>query len=123
MMVLDTSALIELVHDTEKGRKVGGLLEGELAATTAITVNEMMAGAKESEKEILLDLFQSLEILSLDGPSAYKSAEIEQALKKKGRPIGKMDLLISGICIQHTIPLITADRDFKHIPELEKIMI
>ena len=123
MIVLDSSAAIELLRGTSLGEKIREKLETEAAATTTITVHELMANARETEKEKLLEFLGAFEILPYAQEAAFKSAEIEQQLKKKGKTIGKLDIFMAAICIVHSLPLLTLDKDFAQVPELKRIQV
>ncbi|MFQ6118726.1 MAG: type II toxin-antitoxin system VapC family toxin [Methanosarcinales archaeon] len=42
-------------------------------------------------------------------------------LRDVGRPIGAIDIVVASICINRNLELITKDRDFKFIKEVEPI--
>lgn len=123
MIVVDTSAIIELINGSEKGEKIKELLEKEPAAISSITVNEILIGCKKKERSILYNFFKSLHILPFDSEAAFRSVEIEEYLNKKGKTIGKLDIFIAATCLINSLPILTLDKDFKNIDDLNVILI
>lgn len=121
MIVLDTSAIIELNLGTEKGKKIARFIEKEATAISAISVNEFLIGAKN--KKLLDEFVKTTHILPFDAEAAYKSVEIEEKLKGKGKMINKLDILIAATVLVHGLQLITADKDFMNIEELKVITV
>lgn len=121
MVILDTSALIEILAGTERGLKLKEILGKGKLATTPITVNEALVSIRPKDGKIFRDFLETLEIIPFDKGSAFKSVEIEDALMKKGDVIGKLDIFIAAICIQKNIPLATFDSDFKRVDGLTLI--
>lgn len=123
MVVLDSSAAIHILGGTSTGSKIKEVMSGMFPQTTAMTVNEVMIGVREKEKNLVQDFFQGLEVLPFDEKAAYKSVEIEKSLKLKGKSIGKLDTFIAAVCISRNLELITTDADFKKVDELKTIVI
>ncbi len=123
MIALDSSAIIELLRGTEKGKKIRQFIENEAVATTTITLNEVLIGVPARHKTMIVDFLKTFQILPLDEESGYKSVTIEEHLTAKGKPIGKLDIFIAAICLTHDIRLITTDKDFKNIDGLDAIIV
>lgn len=123
MILLDTSALIELADKTEKGVKVAELCKNNQATISTFTINEVLITANEEEKLAFEKIFEKSIIISFNKESAYKSIEIERELRKEGKLIGKIDIFIASIAICQNISLITLDNDFKKIKGLKAIII
>lgn len=45
--------------------------------------------------------------------------EISRKLRKIGKPVGTMDILIASMCINRDLELLTKDSDFENIKEVE----
>jgi len=121
MIVLDSSAAIELLAGTEKGEKIRQVLENEVAASTPFTIYEVLPGAKN--QAIANEFIKTLHILPFDSDAAFKSIEIESGLRKRGTPVGKIDVFIASICIVHDIPVLTTDKDFQRIHDLKVVCV
>ncbi len=123
MIILDTSAIIELFNGTQKGLKVKEILENEAAGISAITINELLVGANKKEKEIIHGFLSSLHILSFNSEAAYKSVELEEDLISKGKIIGKLDIFIASIGLVSDLKILTADKDFNNVDGLNVILV
>ena len=123
MILLDTSAVIELLEGGEFGKKVQGYIEDDVAGVSTITINEFLVGAGEKQKQTFQEFLKSSEILSFDELASYKSVGIEKSLSRKGEMIGKLDIFIAAICLVQDVPLITTDKDFKNVDGLKVFII
>ena len=119
MHILDTSAVLELVLGTEKGEKLKQHIGGSPMGVTSLTIHELLVGLRETEMELLSHFFHEVAVLPFDKEAAQKSARIEKQLRKEGRMINKMDILIAGICLFHNHELLTCDLDFSRVKELQ----
>lgn len=120
-MILDTSVLIEVLGNNaaleEKLEKMDG---GERMATTTVTKYELLKGPKEGG---VLALLNTIEIYDYDSRAAERSAKIFKELKRKGRMVNELDILIASIAIAHDELLVTRDNDFKRIEHLKVLVL
>lgn len=121
MIILDSSAIIQILNGTRIGKEIKDryMHREFISATTSISINEVLIGIKENKKEDVKKFFKELEILDFGSEAAYKSVEIEEELRKKGKLINKLDIYIASICLIHNIPIITLDKDFNNIEGLK----
>ena len=119
MHLLDSSALIEILKNTAKGKKIIDFIGSELALTSSFSIHELLLGANETDKENIFNFLERIDIFNYDEKAAIRSAEIEIKLSKKGTKINKTDLFIAGICLSNNTGIITLDKDFKKINELK----
>lgn len=118
MYVLDSSAIIELLADTEKAKKIENILGKSPVATTTISYVEVISGIKGKGIVGTLEFFNSVLVLDFDIAAANESIWIEKELKRNGQLIGRSDLFIAGICKQTKFPLVTCDADFKRVKSI-----
>lgn len=123
MVILDTSALIELVEESEKGKLIAARIEKERAAITAVTMNEVLVTADTKEEQTFEKVFERSILLPFDIRSARKSIEIERALRKKGELIGNLDIFIAAMSMARGELLITCDNDFKKVEGLKVVLV
>ena len=123
MIALDSSAIIDILAGTKKGEQIKKKVSEEALAVTSISVNEVLIGAKERERNKIHEFFENLDILSFDAASAFKSVGIEESLSKRGTKIGKMDIFIASICLVNNLPILTSDNHFKFVNELKVISV
>jgi predicted nucleic acid-binding protein len=118
LKLLDTSVIIGLLRG---GKVIEELVanEEETLCTCFPVQCELYRGTKlarkteEGEKEVQ-SLLDELEHLEANKQSAKKVAE----LREKYPEIKVFDLMIAGICIANNTEIITKDKDFEKIEEL-----
>jgi tRNA(fMet)-specific endonuclease VapC len=94
-------------------------------AISSITLAELEYGVKASaapkKNSIALMKFLSIvEILPFDNGAAEKYGNICAFLRKKGTPIGTMDMLISAHAKSEGLTVVTHNtREFERVPELK----
>ena len=123
MKVADTSVLIDLLRGEKEIEKK--ILTGEEELYTCFPIKcelyrgtELARKTKEGKKEVTR-LLEELHTLEADTESAEKVGE----LKNKYPDTNSFDLMIAGICISHNAKLLTRDRDFQKITELESTIV
>ena len=122
MIVLDTSALIDLFRGGDEIRKV----MGSDVASTAINYHEIYVGIKhhkaKAEERFFRRFFSDIKILDLDRASAERSSEIMSRLLALGISVNAFDVLIAGIAVANGAEtLITRDRDFESIAKVTEL--
>ncbi len=123
MYLLDTSSILEILYNTEKGKNITELIGTKLTKTTSITIHEVAVGEPINSLNYILDYFDKIDILSFDKDAAMRSFAIERELRKEGKLINKIDIFIAGICEQHNLILITLDKDFNKVKSIKSIII
>ncbi len=123
MIVLDTSAIIELLKETVKGEKVFKLIGGEDSAITSFSVYELLKNVKESELPKLETFFTKIPVLGFDLAAGFESAHLEKSLSSGGKIIEKVDIFIASICLANNAKLITLDRHFERIGGLNVVIV
>ncbi|MBI5797791.1 PIN domain-containing protein [Candidatus Woesearchaeota archaeon] len=126
MACLDTSFIIDLFHGNLKAKEISQELserEMQLSITTP-TIMELWSGAclsvrSKQEKEKILQLLQSLEVLDLTREAAFEAGEIEAQLLKQGKTIDPEDCMIAGIVKANNETIVTGDRHFTFIEGLK----
>ncbi len=76
MPVLDSSAVIEILYGTPRGRAVLDLIGEKAVAETAFTVYEVFEGLREREREKANEFFGSMEVLSFDAEVVLEREKI-----------------------------------------------
>ena len=124
MKILDTTFLIDMI----RGRKetIPIINSMQHLFTTQINMYEVIRGfflknVASSDIYKIVELFESIKLLTLDDNSIIKSAEISSNLTKKGEYIPHNDCLIAGIAITNGITtIVTKDSEhFKRIKGIE----
>ena len=122
MIVLDTSALIDLFRGGEEIRKVVG---GDVT-TTAVNYHEIFVGIRhhkaKAEERFFRRFFSDIKILDFDLDAAQRSSEIMARLLALGISVNSFDVLIAGIAVANGAEsLITRDRDFESIAKVTEL--
>ena len=121
MFVLDSSAVIDVIHGNERGARVMEIVGDEKFYITSISVHEIMLAEKDSEKAA--DFADKSYVFDFGKESAKISANIEKELKKSGKMINKGDIFIAAICIETNSTLVTCDGDFRKVAGLKHKII
>ena len=128
-LVLDTSILIDIERKKEKTLKK---LESFTkiypvpAKITFINHFEFLLGIKEKEpknREKSISFLNNFIILNSSRITATILSDLKYMYDKKGINFSLTDLLIASLVIENNMILLTKDKDFEKIEELEKIII
>ena len=91
----------------------------------SISIGELLsgfkAGLKENKNREELEEFLDsprVQLHIIDEDTAEFYAEIQNGLRKKGKPIPTNDIWIASIALQHGLKLYTNDQHFKYVPGL-----
>lgn len=115
MILIDTSAWIEFLRDTESAvcNRVEVLLEGEIAICDAVRM-EVLAGARDERH--LQDLRRLLAQAALipTKPTDYDdAATLYRICRRQGETVRKLvDCLIGSVAIRADVPILHNDADF-----------
>lgn len=121
-LALDTNVAIALLNDT--GDTGEWLRNFDQLALPAIVVGELRFGAMNSHRtdenlERVNNFASAQEVLPVTSATATSYARIRLQLKRKGTPIPDNDLWIAATCIEHDLPLATADAHFESVEGLK----
>ena len=127
-LVLDTNVLIEIEHyNKDMIAKVKTLTEKypTQPATTFINIFECLEGFKripklDKEKMLFLEQFPAFHTTQR---TAHILADLKVKYDGKGLTIPLADMIIAGLVIERRAILITTDKGFERIEELEKIFV
>jgi predicted nucleic acid-binding protein len=122
VLLLDTSALIDLEHELAAG-KVGPVREflgrnrGEPLACATVSVGELASGAEEERVRFFL---RRLRKLPLSEAVAYRAGALDRRLAAAGRRLGENDSWIAATALVYSATLVYADGDFARVPGLKR---
>lgn len=123
MILLDSSAIIEFLEESEKGDRVRKFVENESGAVSTISINELLVTSEGKENEVIRKLLGEMHVFDFDERVSYRSVEIEKALREEGRLIGKLDIFIAAVCLVNKLFLVTLDRDFERVDGLKVLLV
>lgn len=118
MIAIDTSSLRRFLAG-ESGPDVdlvrAAIAEGRASLPPAVVCEALSDPALP---RALVDDLASLPVLDLHDGFWQRAGLLRARLIKKGHKANVADTLIAQSCIDHRIPLITHDRDFRHFSSL-----
>lgn len=123
MYLLDSSAIIEILENSEIGNKIVALIGEKPVCSTSFSLYEVLLGVNEKNKEKIVKFFLSLDILDFDADAAEYSVDISKRLSNYGKIINKVDIFIAGICRSNNKVVVTLDFDFKKIEEIKSVIL
>ncbi|MBN2444137.1 MAG: type II toxin-antitoxin system VapC family toxin [Spirochaetales bacterium] len=124
-IILDTNQIIFILNNSGD---ISWLKKYDIVYLPVIVIGELLFGAlnsknKDKNLEKLDKIIQKCTILNVTHLTSQIYAKIRLSLKKKGKPIPENDLWIAAICIEHNLPLLTADNHFREIEELKMVTV
>ncbi len=125
MVLVDSSAWIDLLRDTETPQTymLRQLLPRRRAALTAVIYQEILQGAATPEGFTKLKrYFRTLPFLNPAHPieTWEAAAELYMRCRQRGyTPHSLHDCLVARVALEHKTPLLHDDRDFELMAEVE----
>jgi predicted nucleic acid-binding protein len=122
VLLLDTSALIELEEELARARVgpvrrfLGETRRAPLACAT-VTVGELASGGDEAAVRFFL---RRLRKLPLTEAVAYRAGELDRQMARVGKRLGENDNWIAATALLHSAMLVYVDRDFDRVPNLKR---
>ena len=129
MLFVDTSVWIRFFADQETSEvdRLTVALEEEEAtiAFTGVILQEIMQGVgKKKLRESIEQSFEPFVEIFPSRKTYLMAAELYRASRKNGHQIrSSADCLIAACCIEHKVPLLTEDSDFKYLSEVSSLCL
>ncbi len=123
--IIDSDILIYFLKNHPKVVNKFAEAEADDIGITIITYAELLFGAYNSLKikknlSKIKSFLETMTIVDFDKPAADIFARLKSDLRKEGKIISDMDLIIASICIANQLTLITNNsKHFKRIRELK----
>ena len=119
-VLIDTSAWIDAFQEKSDwvAPLIRGLLDQDRAVTCGPVLFEIRRGLKPSERKRVLPLFDALRRLRFEESDWALAGELDASLRKNGKTLPAMDVLIAFLCLRQDISILTLDEHFKSVPEL-----
>ena len=121
--MVDSSAWIEYFRHGggPVSDAVDGLLEEDGALLCGVVEAEVLQGLRQGEREEVADLFSALVYLGTERRDFFAAGERLGELRRSGTTIPLTDAIIGVLCSRYDVALLTADRHFDHMPEVERV--
>ena len=95
------------------------LSEGIMVFTTGLVLQELLQGfLGATASSQIIERFAALPFIIPDRVDYVQAAEIRNRCRRKGIQTGTIDALLTQLCLQHELELLTTDHDFKHISKV-----
>ena len=123
-MILDTNALSAVADNDLAAVRI--FTQAETIELPVIVLGEYRFGIAQSRRrkeyeEWLGELMAATRVLPVDQETSAHYAQVRSELKKAGKPIPSNDLWIAALCRQHRLRLMSGDRHFDAVRNLERI--
>lgn len=114
MIAVDTSALARFLNGLvdENTHQVAAALASDLIYLPSVVVTELFSNPDLTEEARVMIL--GLPLLRIKAGHWERAGLLRAAVKRHVLKANVADVLIAQSCIDHDIPLITYDRDFRH---------
>jgi len=115
--LIDTNILIYIIKGNPK---VEYFAKSEILAISYITEMEVLGKYQitEPEKQTVAEVFDYCYVLEMDAQIKQYAIDIKQQVKMK-----LPDAIIAATAIKHNLPLVTSDKDFRKVPNLDLVLI
>ena len=114
LRVLDSTVLIDYLRGRPAVDRVASLRDlGDVPATTAINVEEIVRGLKPNETAAAGMLFSGLVVLPVEQASAWQAGAWRREFASRGTTLSQADCLIAATASAHGASLATGNpKDF-----------
>ncbi len=114
MIAVDTSSFIAYLSGEEGSdvEAVDRALEQKQVVFPPMVLAELLSDPKLSKET--QELFKEVPLLSLSHGYWERAGLLRAKLIAKGRKALLADTLIAQVCLDHKVPLISRDQDFRH---------
>ncbi len=112
LVAVDTDAVIDFFTARPPfAEVVANLIKAGRLALTSISAFELYAGVTGSKRLKQAETFcTAVPVFPVDLLAAVHAARIYTDLKAKGAVVGNQDLLIAGVCLARSVPLLTRNK-------------
>jgi len=122
--MVDSSAWIQYFRRGEGviSDAVDRLLEEDRALLCGVVEAEILQGLRSAERDKVADLLTALKYLDAERQDFLRAGKRLGELRRSGITIPLTDALIGALCSRHGVALLTLDRHFDHMPEVERFL-
>jgi predicted nucleic acid-binding protein len=114
LYLLDSTVLIDYLRGRPAVERVAALREtGDVPATTAVNMDEIVRGLQAGEEPAARSLFAGLAVLPLGRRVGWQAGEWRRAFAARGITLYQADCLVAGAAWAHKAVLVTGNpKDF-----------
>jgi predicted nucleic acid-binding protein len=114
LRVLDSTVLIDFLRGRPAVERVAALrAAGDIPATTAINIDEIVRGLRPGEEPAVESLFNGLVVLRTGRRAGWQAGEWRRAFAARGVTLYQADCLVAATTVTHGAALVTGNpKDF-----------
>ena len=123
--LLDTNHLgAALNRDSHvRERILQTIRDGNKIGTCVPVLGELHVGIqqtkdREHNERVLAHLLKKIRLWPMEREIARRYAEVFLELKKKGKVLSQVDMMLAALCRHMNLTLLTTDTDFRALPDL-----
>lgn len=125
-LCLDTSAVVELLRGHQEAARYW--VEAEALYLPCVALGELRFGAEHAahprkKHEAVDALSAQVVLLDVTAETALLYGRLKAALSQKGLRIPDNDLWVAAVALHHELPLLSKDRHFERIDDLEHMLL
>jgi len=123
---IDTTVFIGFMRGQEPNASaMAKAAQDSICYVTAITAYELLFGAARANRRVEeQSLLGFTTVLPFSYAAAQRAATLHAELIRQNQDIGIKDVLISAICLENNLPILTANlRHFSRVPTLQVIAV
>jgi predicted nucleic acid-binding protein len=122
LRVLDSTVLIDHLRGRPVVARIAALrAAGDIAATTAVNVEEIVRGLRPAEAQAAVRLFTGLVVLPVDTRAGWQAGEWRRTFAARGITLWQADCLIAATAAVHGGSLVTGNpKDFP-MPDVDLV--
>ncbi|MGR3316942.1 MAG: type II toxin-antitoxin system VapC family toxin [Candidatus Anammoxibacter sp.] len=122
-VIVDTCIWIEFFQTkSETSNSLKKLISGDFVVGTGIILAELLQGAKTNkEREILVDIFNTIEYIEITKEIWIESGNLARELRSQGKTIPLSDVTIACCAMKYNYSVFSVDKHFQDIPNIQII--
>lgn len=120
----DTCAWIDFFRQqrTRLGDQLEDFLDKGPVYACGPVLCELLQGIRsEKEEALLLDALRALPYLEMTEQTWVEAGRLAARLRRNGKTLPFSDILLAALAREHNLSILTADRHFAEIPDIEII--
>ncbi len=122
-VIADTCVWIEFFRTkSEMSNRMRDLIASSSVAGTGLIIAELLQGIKSNkEREIIIDIFNTIEYLEITKDIWTESGILSRKLRSLGKTIPLSDIIIACCAKKHQYQIFTIDKHFQAITDIKII--
>ena len=122
-VIADTCVWIDFFRSkSEISNHIRRLISDNQIVSTGVIVSELLQGVRgKKEAEVIIEIFNTLDYVEMTKDLWIEAGNIAAKLRSKGKTIPLSDISIACCAKKHGYKILTFDRHFQDIPEVDLI--